>query len=58
MHIAGYKMEEAARMWQRINKGRSSNSQPPEFLSTHPSIKPRIGNFKKWILEFRKAFNY
>ena len=48
-------MEEAARMWQRMNK-ENSNSQPPEFLSTHPSNKTRIENIRKWIPEVKKKF--
>ncbi len=55
MHIAGYDMEEAAKMWQRMNQD-NSNSQPPEFLSTHPSNKTRIGNIKKWIPEVKEKF--
>ena len=55
MHIAGYEMEEAARMWERMNK-KSSNSQPPEFLSTHPSNKTRIENIKRWIPEVKDKF--
>ena len=55
MHIAGYKMEEATNMWERMNKT-GSRSQPPEFLSTHPSNKNRIENIKKWIPEVRQKF--
>ena len=55
MHIAGYEMEEAANMWKRMSKT-SSRSQPPEFLSTHPSHKTRIDNIKKWIPEVREKF--
>jgi predicted Zn-dependent protease len=55
MHIAGYEMEEAIGMWERMNKDGSS-SQPPEFLSTHPSNKTRIENIKKWIPEVKKNF--
>ena len=55
MHIVGYEMEEAAIMWQRMNK-ENSNSQPPEFLSTHPSNKTRIENIRKWIPEVKKKF--
>ena len=55
MHIAGYEMEEAARMWERMSK-KSSNSQPPEFLSTHPSNKTRIENIKRWIPEVKDKF--
>ena len=55
MHIAGYEMEEAAKMWKRMSKD-NSNSQPPEFLSTHPSNKTRIENIKKWIPEVKQKF--
>ena len=55
MHIAGYEMEEAIEMWKRMNKD-GSRSQPPEFLSTHPSNKTRIENIKKWIPEVKKMF--
>ena len=55
MHIAGYEMEEAIKMWERMNKD-NSRSQPPEFLSTHPSNKTRIENIKKWIPEVKQNF--
>ena len=55
MHIAGYDMEEATKMWKRMNKN-NSRSQPPEFLSTHPSNKTRIENIKKWIPEVKQNF--
>ena len=55
MHIAGYEMEEAANMWKRMSET-SSRSQPPEFLSTHPSHKTRIDNIKKWIPEVKEKF--
>ena len=55
MHIAGYEMEEAIKMWERMNKN-NSRSQPPEFLSTHPSNKTRIENIKKWIPEVKQNF--
>ena len=55
MHIAGYDMEEAARMWQRMSNNGSSR-QPPEFLSTHPSNKTRIENIKKWIPEVKTKY--
>ena len=55
MHIAGYDMEEAIKMWKRMNKD-NSRSQPPEFLSTHPSNKTRIENIKKWIPEVKQNF--
>ena len=55
MHIAGYQMEEAIKMWERMKKSSSSN-QPPEFFSTHPSNKTRIENIKKWIPVVKENF--
>jgi predicted Zn-dependent protease len=48
MHFAGYDLNEAYKMWERMDKLNSSN-RTPEFLSTHPSGKTRIENIKKWI---------
>lgn len=47
MTIAGYKPEEAPKLWARI-KAQSKAGQP-EFLSTHPSEERRIANLKGWI---------
>ena len=55
MYIAGYEMEESIKMWERMSKD-GSNSQPPEFLSTHPSNRTRIENIKKWIPEVKSNF--
>jgi len=55
MHLAGYKMEEAYRMWQEMEK--TVKKRTPEFLSTHPSSKRRITNIKKWIPEVREKYN-
>ena len=48
MHFAGYDLDEAYKMWERMDKLNSGN-RTPEFLSTHPSSKTRIENIKKWI---------
>ena len=48
MHFAGYNLDEAYKMWERMDKLNSGN-RTPEFLSTHPSSKTRIENIKKWI---------
>ena len=55
MYIAGYDMNETIKMWERMGKI-GSRSQPPEFMSTHPSNKTRIENLKKWIPEVEKKF--
>ena len=56
MHIAGYDMEEAAKNVAKNGERIGSRSQPPEFLSTHPSNKTRIENIKKWIPEVKMKF--
>ena len=48
MHFAGYDLDEAYKMWERMDKLNSGN-RTPEFLSTHHSSKTRIENIKKWI---------
>ena len=46
---AGYDPREAVLLWKRMAE--SSNSSPPEFLSTHPAHKTRIENLQKWMPE-------
>ena len=55
MHFAGYNMEEAFRMWERMEKS-SRGQNPPEFLSTHPSSKNRISKIKSWIPEVKNKY--
>ncbi len=56
MAIAGYKPEEAAKLWVRMkaNSSKSGNGAPPEMLSTHPSNDTRIANLTKWAPEARR----
>lgn len=42
---AGYDPREAVGLWQRMAE--VQKSKPPEFLSTHPREKRRIGQFEK-----------
>lgn len=46
---AGYDPQEAVRVWERMSE--SSNGQPPEFLSTHPSHGTRIQQLQEWMPE-------
>ena len=55
MHFAGYDLDEAYKMWERMDKLNSGN-RTPEFLSTHPSSKTRIENIKKWIPLVKKSY--
>src|SRR5207249_2480825 len=45
MARAGYDPHEAANLWQKMNK--LGGSQPPQFLSTHPSNESRISDVTK-----------
>jgi predicted Zn-dependent protease len=47
MTLAGYDSEESIAFWTRMSK--MSGSQPPAFLSTHPSNKQRIANLQTAI---------
>ena len=55
MHFAGYELDEAYKMWERMDKLNSKN-RTPEFLSTHPSSKTRIENLKKWIPLVKESY--
>lgn len=52
---AGYDPQEAVRVWERM--ARSSQGQPPEFLSTHPNHGTRIDNLRKWMPEALALYN-
>jgi predicted Zn-dependent protease len=52
--MAGYDPKVAPEFWERMIS-MSGGSQPPEFLSTHPSHETRIEDLKKWIPEAEAA---
>ena len=60
MTIAGYDPNETIKLWERMRDyTKKKGGSPPEFMSTHPSSKNRIKNFKKWIPEVSsKYFGY
>jgi predicted Zn-dependent protease len=47
MAAAGYDPHVAVDLWERMMK--SGGSQPPAFLSTHPSDQNRINDIKAYI---------
>ena len=49
MAMAGYDPNEAPKFWERMTE--TGGSEPPEFLSTHPSHASRIKDLKGWIPE-------
>ncbi len=52
---AGYDPREAVRIWQRM--AQSSEGQPPEYLSTHPSHETRIADLQQWMPEALAIYN-
>jgi predicted Zn-dependent protease len=46
MAIAGYDPDEAAKVWERVEKSDMEISS--EFLNMHPVIESRINNLKDW----------
>jgi metalloendopeptidase OMA1, mitochondrial len=51
MAKAGYDPREAVSFWQRMDEAVRGQSQPPEFLSTHPGYGTRIRNLRMWLPE-------
>ena len=47
MAIAGYNVDEAPKLWERMKAASGGKSQPA-ILSTHPSNQRRIDNLKLW----------
>jgi len=57
MTIAGYDSDETVKLWERMAAhAKKKGGSPPEFMSTHPSSKNRIENFKKWIPEVKSKY--
>jgi predicted Zn-dependent protease len=54
MAMAGYDPKEAPKFWERFAK--AGGSQPPEFLSTHPSHQTRIEDLNEWMPEALKYY--
>ena len=54
MTMANYDNTESFKIWERMQNVQKSN--PPEFLSTHPSPKNRIQKIKNWIPEVNARF--
>lgn len=48
MAIAGYNVDEAPKLWERMKAALGGKSQP-EILSTHSSNQRRIDNLKLWV---------
>jgi len=55
MARAGYDPRESIRFWERMESANST--QPPEFLSTHPSHGTRIQQLQAWMPEAMKEYN-
>jgi len=51
MSMAGYDPHEAVAFWKRMSAAKEGKSQPPEFLSTHPTDATRIRNVENLIPE-------
>lgn len=54
MAMAGYDPAAAPAFWERMSSG--GGSEPPEFLSTHPSHSTRIKDLEGWIPEAMKYY--
>jgi len=55
MAMAGYNPQQAPEFWKRMAAGKES--EPPEFLSTHPSDQTRINDLNSWMPEAMKYYN-
>ncbi len=56
MAMAGYDPHEAPKFWQRMAK-MSGGSQPPEWMSTHPSHDHRVSDLTSYMPEAVKYYN-
>jgi predicted Zn-dependent protease len=55
MARAGYDPQESIRFWKRMEN--TGSSQPPEFLSTHPSHGTRIQQLEEWMPKALEEYN-
>jgi predicted Zn-dependent protease len=55
MARAGYDPRESIRFWKRMEN--TGGSQPPEFLSTHPSHGTRIQQLEAWMPKAMEEYN-
>lgn len=56
MAMAGYDPREAPDFWERM-AAQSGGSQPPEFMSTHPSHDRRVSDLNDYMPEALKYYN-
>ena len=56
MARAGYDPRESIRFWKRMESA-GGGSQPPEFLSTHPSHGTRIQQLEAWMPKALEEYN-
>lgn len=54
MAKAGFDPHQAIRLWQNMTK--ASRSQPPQFLSDHPSNENRISDLKKHLPQAQRYY--
>jgi predicted Zn-dependent protease len=52
---AGYDPREAIHVWERMEQ--AGGTQPPEFLSTHPSHGTRIADLQSWMPEALEQYS-
>ena len=43
--LSGFNINESVKLWERMSEAKKGK-EPPQFLSTHPSSKNRVENFK------------
>lgn len=49
MHKAGFNINEAPKVWERMVEYTSGEKAPAVFLSTHPSHEDRVIDITKWV---------
>ena len=48
--LSGYDIRETVKIWERMKKA-NKGSEPPVFMSTHPSSTNRIKQINEWMNE-------